>query len=102
MMLWAGVLIVGLLLMHNGLQGLSMIKHAEIVHTLPGEPPIPQTPEEFDRKQLETIRAFEHRMDSLSRDSSGRKEYDSISRARPGLMDSARTAETYYSHRLSK
>jgi hypothetical protein len=45
------------------------------------------------------IRAWERAMDSLRRDSSGKRVYDSILAARPGILDSARKAEAfYYSH----
>jgi hypothetical protein len=45
------------------------------------------------------IRAWERAMDSLGRDSSGKRRYDSILAARPGILDSARKAEVfYYSH----
>lgn len=45
------------------------------------------------------IRAWERAMDSLRRDSSGKRRYDSILAARPGILDSARKAEAfYYSH----
>lgn len=42
------------------------------------------------------MRAFEHYMDSLRGDSSGRRRYDSILLARPGILDSARKAETFF------
>jgi hypothetical protein len=45
------------------------------------------------------MRAFEHYMDSLRGDSSGRRRYDSILFVRPGILDSARKAEEFfYSH----
>jgi hypothetical protein len=42
------------------------------------------------------MRAFEHYMDSLRQDSNGRRRYDSILSARPGILDSARKAETFF------
>lgn len=42
------------------------------------------------------IRAVERVMDSLRRDSSGARVYDSILRARPGLMDSLGHAEHFF------
>ena len=51
-----------------------------------------------DVRGLAAIRAFEHWMDSLRTDSVGRRTYDSVCRLRPGLLDSARQADAYYSH----
>ena len=44
------------------------------------------------------VRAFERMMDSLGScaDSGGRRIYDSILAARPGILDSAKTAEGYF------
>ena len=63
--------------------------------------PLPTIPLQFrdpgsPRQDLTTIQAFIHRMDSLKR--SNTALYDSISRCHPGLLDSARTLEAYYSH----
>ena len=54
------------------------------------------SPSPHDENDLLIIRLFLKRMDSLRRDPSGKKEYDSICHARPGLIDSALTAERYY------
>lgn len=46
-----------------------------------------------------TVRAWERMMDSLREDAHGRRIYDSILAARPGILDSARKAEDFfYSH----
>jgi len=51
-----------------------------------------------ERERLgSAIRALLRRMDSLEADSSGRRMYDSLVRARPGLLDSARVAERFIS-----
>jgi hypothetical protein len=42
------------------------------------------------------VRAFEHLMDSLRDDIAGRHRYDSILLARPGILDSAKTAEAFF------
>lgn len=101
-MLSLAAIIIGILLLKQGRDGIMAIEHGAVVQSLPAGRAVPETPEAFERKALELIRAFEHRMDSLRQDSLGRKEYDSICRVRPGLLDSARAAEAYYSHKLSK
>ena len=46
-----------------------------------------------------TVRAWERMMDSLRADAHGRRAYDSILAARPGILDSAKKAEEFfYSH----
>ncbi|HEV2478078.1 MAG TPA: hypothetical protein VGS79_00380 [Puia sp.] len=45
------------------------------------------------------VRAWERMMDSLRVDARGRRIYDSILAARPGILDSAKKAEEFfYSH----
>lgn len=51
---------------------------------------------ELSKAEYERIRKFRAYMDSLARSPSGRKLYDSITRRRPGLMDSIRFIEQYY------
>ena len=46
--------------------------------------------------QYKRIVAFHYYMDSLSFSASGRKVYDSITRCRPGLLDSAKQLENLY------
>ena len=74
----------------------------KIGHLSPYLPPVPEprVPVVNSEKELVAIRAFEHWMDSLSKDGAGWRTYDSIIRQRPGLMDSARQAEAYYNHLL--
>jgi len=48
-------------------------------------------------EDLMVIRLWKRMMDSLKNDSSGRRIYDSILYARPGIMDSARVAEDFFS-----
>jgi hypothetical protein len=50
-----------------------------------------------DRELAGALRVLLRRVDSLRCDSSGRRVYDSLVRARPGLLDSARVAERFYS-----
>jgi hypothetical protein len=52
-----------------------------------------------DTMGLKAMGAFLHWMDSLRQDSGGRREYDSLLQARPGLMDSAERAYEYYRHK---
>lgn len=47
-------------------------------------------------KEYERVRQFKAYMDSLARSPSGSIIYDSITRSRPGLMDSVRFIEIYY------
>ena len=49
-----------------------------------------------DINNLAAIRRFLQQMDSLRQDSTGHRLYDSICQFRPGLIDSARTAEKFY------
>jgi hypothetical protein len=53
-------------------------------------------------KELKVIEDFEKVMDSLEKDVHGKRIFDSIVRARPGLLDSARRARGYYSGQLKK
>ncbi|MXN91168.1 hypothetical protein GR160_07985 [Flavobacterium sp. Sd200] len=46
--------------------------------------------------EYKNIERFHRYMDSIARDPMGRKEYDSITKARPGLMDSISQFERYY------
>jgi hypothetical protein len=59
-----------------------------------------QPPEDWetakDRALGRLLHAFLLRVDSLQRDSMVKKDYDSLLRARPGLVDSARAAERIY------
>ena len=55
----------------------------------------PAMPADFPGDQM-TIRKFLQQMDSLRLDSIGHRSYDSICHFRPGLIDSARTAEKLY------
>lgn len=48
------------------------------------------------RRGLEAVRAWRRWMDSLQTTPAGEVVYDSIVRARPGLLDSAKEAEAYY------
>lgn len=50
-----------------------------------------------DRELARALRMLLRRVDSLRVDSSGRRAYDSLVRSRPGLLDSARVAERFYS-----
>ena len=43
------------------------------------------------------LQALRRRLDSLAADSAGRRSYDSLARARPGLLDSLKIAEHYFS-----
>lgn len=43
-----------------------------------------------------TVRAWERKMDSLRRDAHGRRTYDSILAARPGILDSAKKAQEFF------
>ena len=47
-------------------------------------------------REYERVRQFRVYMDSLARSPSGSIMYDSITRSRPGLMDSVRFIEIYY------
>jgi hypothetical protein len=51
---------------------------------------------ERERLELALRRLLRH-VDSLAADSAGRRVFDSLVRARPGLLDSARKAERYFS-----
>ena len=42
------------------------------------------------------IRGWERKMDSLRLDSHGRRVYDSVLAARPGILDSAKKAEEFF------
>jgi hypothetical protein len=53
-----------------------------------------------DRALGEGLRLLLRQVDSLQADSSGRRVLDSLVRARPGLLDSARVAERLYSLQL--
>lgn len=53
----------------------------------------PSMPSEAFVRELKRVKSFTRLMDSLYRSPNGRKTYDSIMRARPGLLDSARTLE---------
>ena len=59
-------------------------------------PPSPSSPP--SHAGLLAVRAFERMMDSLSScaGSGGRRIYDSILAARPGILDSAKEAEAYF------
>lgn len=50
-----------------------------------------------DREVAQALRVLLRRVDSLRNDSTGRRVYDSLVGARPGLLDSARVAERFYS-----
>jgi hypothetical protein len=50
-----------------------------------------------DRELVLALRLLLRRVDSLRNDSSGRRVYDSLVESRPGLLDSARVAERFYS-----
>jgi len=50
-----------------------------------------------DRELVQALRMLLRRVDSLRNDSSGRRVYDSLVESRPGLLDSARVAERFYS-----
>ena len=53
---------------------------------------------EKERRLLgSAIRGLLRRVDSLEADSAGRRLFDSLVRARPGLLDSAKIAERYFS-----
>jgi hypothetical protein len=49
-------------------------------------------------KQYDKVVAFRKYMDSLNATAKGRKIYDSINLARPGLLDSAKVLEKLYHH----
>jgi hypothetical protein len=113
---WRGISVSGLQVLVFGLMlvalGIGIGRLAErkfgsmpgmkIGHLSPYLPPVvePRVPVVNSEKELLAIRAFEHWMDSLSKDGAGRRTYDSIIRQRPGLMDSARQAEAFYNHLL--
>lgn len=46
--------------------------------------------------ELKRIAAFQRHLDSLLRSPSGKQQYDSIARLRPGLLDSLRMVRDYY------
>ncbi|MBS1665182.1 MAG: hypothetical protein JST68_29320 [Bacteroidetes bacterium] len=73
-------------------QKTSVIKLPPIIH----QPPLPAPAISPTTTGLDAIRQFLHWMDSLQSTPSGRSIYDSIRRTRPGLLDSARQAEKYY------
>jgi hypothetical protein len=50
-----------------------------------------------DRELAQALRMLLRRVDSLRNDSTGRRVYDSLVESRPGLLDSARVAERFYS-----
>jgi hypothetical protein len=50
-----------------------------------------------DRELAQALRMLLRRVDSLRTDSTGRRVYDSLVAARPGMLDSARVAERFYS-----
>jgi hypothetical protein len=50
-----------------------------------------------DRALAQALGVLLRRVDSLRNDSSGRRVYDSLVELRPGLLDSARVAERFYS-----
>jgi hypothetical protein len=50
-----------------------------------------------DRELAGALRMLLRRVDSLRNDSSGRRVYDSLVESRPGLLDSSRVAERFYS-----
>lgn len=54
-----------------------------------GSPSIPE-------QQYQRVKAFHHYMDSLAASVTGRRVFDSISRCRPGLLDSAVALEKLY------
>jgi hypothetical protein len=66
------------------------LKHA----TETGEPPIEAA--KVSEAEYSRIKKFRVYMDSLARSLSGKMLYDSITRHRPGLMDSVRFIENYY------
>ena len=66
------------------------LKHA----TETGEPPIEAA--EVSEAEYSRIKKFRMYMDSLARSPSGKILYKSITRHRPGLMDSVRFIENYY------
>jgi hypothetical protein len=59
-----------------------------------GEAPIEAA--EVSEAEYSRIKKFRVYMDSLARSPSGKTLYDSITRHRPGLMDSVRFIENYY------
>lgn len=50
----------------------------------------------ISRPDYQRIKAFHNYMDSLRGDADGKKVYDSLMKARPGLMDSITLTESYY------
>lgn len=57
--------------------------------------------DERERDIAQGLRVLLRRVDSLRNDSAGRRTYDSLVRARPGLLDSARVVERIYGLRDS-
>lgn len=57
----------------------------------------PRHPRDFFDNDLFVTEGFLKWMDSLKNDATGKILYDSICRVRPGLLDSAREVERYYS-----
>lgn len=57
------------------------------------EAPVPERPAD---NRLQRARGY---LDSLAGDPHGEKIYDSLIKARPGLPDSLRRAESYYNYK---
>lgn len=57
------------------------------------------TADSIDTARMERITAFSRYMDSLTQTAQGKVLHDSIMRARPGLLDSARMIEKIYGNR---
>jgi hypothetical protein len=57
----------------------------------------PRYPRDFFDNDLFVTEGFLKWMDSLKNDATGKRQYDSICLVRPGLLDSAREVERYYS-----
>lgn len=51
---------------------------------------------QITKQEFEEVQLFKKYMDSLSQSNSGRHEYDSIIKVRPGLMDSVKELEKIY------
>jgi hypothetical protein len=64
--------------------------------------PKQRSPPGLDRNEVKNILRFGKYMDSLSKDAHGKRTYDSIMAARPGLMDSVLFIEKTYNRELNK
>lgn len=71
---------------NSGLLGFSSIK-------LPSTMTQPKAIDKAYQREIKRVERFTQYMDSLKRSPMGKKTYDSIMKARPGLLDSARTIE---------